>query len=292
MLHSMTAYGRGLASRDALRIEVELRAVNSKLFDLRLRYPAALKDREMELRQRLTAGIERGKVEAVISFYGLDDAPDIPVINTSLFKKYVAQLQSLADECDLPQSDLMAAVLRIPQVLTTVDASLPEEEWILTLEAVDDALRQFNQFRIQEGSALAQDLQSRIEVITDLTERITPMEHERINRTRQRIRQNLLDFIENEQVDENRFEQEILFYLEKMDITEEKVRLAQHCTYFVEVLSAPDKDKGRKLNFISQEIGREINTLGAKAYDSGIQQVVVLMKNELEKIKEQLANIL
>lgn len=246
----------------------------------------------MELRQRLAAGIERGKVDASISFYGMEEGPDIPVIDPVLFKKYIAQLRTLAKDNDLTEGDLLSAVLRIPQVLSTFDTPLPEEDWILTLQAVDEALTQFNNFRRNEGAAMARDLQYRINEITGLVDRIVPLENNRIAKTRQRIRQNLIEFIENEQVDENRFEQEILFYLEKMDITEEKVRLSQHCNYFVEVLSATGKDKGRKLNFITQEIGREINTLGAKAYDSGIQQVVVLMKNELEKIKEQLANIL
>lgn len=292
MLHSMTAYGRGSAISGTLKAEVEIRSVNSKFFDLRLKYPSAYKDREMDLRQILANGIERGKADVVISLSGSENAQDAPAIDPVLFRKYTREIQALASELSLPTGDIVLQVLRIPQVVALTEVHLTPEEWNLTLSAIDDALGRFNQFRRDEGAALALDLSQRIHHIKDLIDEVTPMENDRIHKTRSRIRQNLADFLSNENVDENRFEQEILFYMEKMDITEEKVRLAQHCHYFLQEIHANDKEKGRKLGFITQEMGREINTLGAKAYDTGIQQIVIMMKNELEKVKEQLANIL
>ncbi|MCO6486408.1 MAG: YicC family protein [Saprospiraceae bacterium] len=288
----MTAYGRGSASSGILRVEVEVRSVNSKFLDLRLKYPNAYREREMDLRQMLAAGIERGKADVTIQLSGSDHAVEAPAIDAVLFRRYAREILALAGELGLAPGDTVMQILRIPQVVTLADVQLSEEEWQLTVEALEEALYQFNRFRSDEGQALARDLSTRLDNILALIEEVTPLENDRIHRTRHRIRQNLAEFLENEQVDENRFEQEILFYLEKMDITEEKVRLAQHCRYFLDEMAADGKDKGRKLNFITQEIGREINTLGAKAYDSGIQQIVVLMKNELEKVKEQLANIL
>jgi uncharacterized protein (TIGR00255 family) len=292
MLHSMTAYGRGTATSGTLKAEVEIRSVNSKFFDLRLKYPSAYKDREMDLRQILANGIERGKADVVISLSGSENAQDAPAIDPVLFRKYTREIQALSSELGLPTGDIVLQVLRIPQVVALTEVHLTPEEWDLTTEAIRDAMERFNQFRRDEGAALAQDLSQRIQHIVTLIDEVTPMENERITKTRTRIRQNLADFISNENVDESRFEQEMLFYMEKMDITEEKVRLAQHCQYFLQEISANDKEKGRKLGFITQEMGREINTLGAKAYDTGIQQIVILMKNELEKVKEQLANIL
>ncbi len=288
----MTAYGRGTATSGILKAEVEIRSVNSKFFDLRLKYPSAYKDREMDLRQILANGIERGKADVVITLSGSENAQDAPAIDPVLFRKYTREIQALSSELGLPTGDIVLQVLRIPQVVALTEVHLTPEEWDLTTAAIRDAMTRFNQFRRDEGAALAQDLSQRLQHIIALIDEVTPMENERIIKTRTRIRQNLVDFIANENVDESRFEQEMLFYMEKMDITEEKVRLAQHCQYFLKEIVAIDKEKGRKLGFITQEMGREINTLGAKAYDTGIQQIVILMKNELEKVKEQLANIL
>lgn len=292
MLHSMTAYGRATAQEGQIKSEVELRSVNSKFLDLRIKMPLIFKDKEMEIRQLVTTHVERGKVELNITVTGSEHTIEAPSIDPVLFRKYVRELQALTQELGLPSGDIVSQVLRIPQVLVPAETAPSELEWQLTHQALLEAFRAFGHFRRTEGAAMASDLVLRIEAIQALTEQLTPLEEDRVTKTRSRIRQNLAEFLENEQVDENRFEQEILFYLEKMDINEEKVRLAQHCIYFLQEIEADDREKGRKLNFISQEIGREINTLGAKAYDSGIQQIVILMKNELEKIKEQLANIL
>lgn len=292
MLHSMTAYGRATVLSGQIKAEVELRSVNSKFLDLRIKMPLLFKDKEMEIRQMVSTHVERGKVELNITITGSEHAVEAPSIDPVLFRKYVREIQTLAAECGIPTGDIITQVLRIPQVLTPSESVSAELEWQLTHQGLLEAFQAFIRFRKAEGAAMASDLVLRIESIQALTEQLAPLEQERIQKTRSRIRQNLAEFLENEQVDHNRFEQEILFYLEKMDINEEKVRLGQHCIYFLQEIEADDREKGRKLNFISQEIGREINTLGAKAYDSGIQQIVILMKNELEKIKEQLANIL
>lgn len=292
MLHSMTAYGRASAHSGQIKAEVELRSVNSKFLDLRIKMPLLFKDKEMEIRQLVSSYVERGKVEMTITITGSENTIEAPSIDPVLFRKYVREIQALAADCGLPTGDIISQVLRIPQVLTPSEGSTSDVEWQLTHQALLEAFQAFIRFRKTEGAALASDLVLRIEAIQALIEQLTPLENDRIQKTRTRIRQNLAEFLENEQVDHNRYEQEILFYLEKMDINEEKVRLGQHCVYFLQEIEADDREKGRKLNFISQEIGREINTLGAKAYDSGIQQIVILMKNELEKIKEQLANIL
>lgn len=292
MLHSMTAYGRSSFQTDGFKVEAEIRSVNSRMFDVRLKYPPSLKDKEMEIRQMVSDAVERGKVDVIITYIGGEDLTDAPVIDRGLFAKYATEIKKLVADNQLPPGDITGYILRIPHVFVPANPAIGEIEWDLTSKAIREALLQFNQFREVEGAALAADLSHRIKEILRLADEVTPLENERIVKTRMRIRQNLNDFLESEQVDENRFEQEILFYLEKMDITEEKVRLAQHGLFFLAVLEDADKDKGRKLNFISQEIGREVNTLGAKAYDAGIQQIVVAMKNELEKIKEQLANIL
>lgn len=288
----MTAYGRSVAQEGQIRADVELRSVNSKFLDLRIKMPALFKDREMEIRQMVSNHVERGKVELNITVTGSEFANEAPSIDPVLFRKYVREIQALTADLGLPPGDIVTQVLRIPSVLSPAETPASDVEWQLARKALEEAFQAFVRFRRTEGAALASDLVLRIEAIQAQVELLTPLEEDRIVKTRQRIRQNLAEFLENEQVDENRFEQEILFYLEKMDIHEEKVRLGQHCLYFLQEIEADDREKGRKLNFISQEIGREINTLGAKAYDSGIQQIVVLMKNELEKIKEQLANIL
>ncbi len=190
------------------------------------------------------------------------------------------------------QTDLLQAILRIPNVVTATSGEVDEEEWQAICETVNRALNTFKAFRQQEGLVLEADLRMRVATIVSLLAEVNKFEQGRFIRMRERLRNNLEESIGKENLDNNRFEQEILYYLEKMDITEEKVRLAQHCKYFVEQIEVKNQSAGRTLNFISQEIGREINTLGAKAYDADLQKLVVQMKDELEKIKEQLANVL
>ena len=211
-------------------------------------------------------------------------------LNLALFKKYYKELSQLSDDLEMPTSDLMQAILKLPNVVAAEEDSIEDEEWQAVLNALDGAIGNFIKFRTAEGQAMEEDLRIRTQNILTHLNQLDPFETERINKLRQRLHQNLEEYLGKEKVDENRFEQEIIFYLENIDVTEEKVRLEQHCKYFIEELNKKVVQKGRKLSFISQEMGREINTLGAKAYSSEIQRLVVCMKDELEKIKEQVAN--
>ena len=291
MIFSMTGYGRATRTFGDKSVTIEVRALNSKLTDIRFKMPSNYKEREIDLRRIVTEQAERGKIDVsinVTSLVGDDDA----VINKDLFRRYYKEIKQLTTELGVPDSDILMAILRLPNIVGGNDDGVPDEEWQMTLGTLEDALAEFKKFRHTEGGALAKELQLRSDNIVRLLAEIEPFEKERVVKLRQRLKQNLDDFMSKDNIDENRFEQEVLFYLEKMDITEEKVRLTQHCKYFNEMLTEKNNSsKGRSLNFISQEMGREINTLGSKAYSSDIQRVVVQMKDELEKIKEQVANL-
>lgn len=290
MLLSMTGYGRATSNWQDKTIMVEVRSLNSKYSDLRLRCSQNLREKEAELRKMVTDFAKRGKVEMSIDITShLGD--DQFGLNIPLFKKYFSALQELSGEFDYDDRTLMSAILRLPNVAASSDGEMPAEEWTAIADTIKQALDKFQEFRQQEGAATAKDLAERVNTISSLLEQVSPHEQDRIGAIRDRLYRSLEDNMGKERIDENRYEQEVLFYLEKMDINEEKMRLAQHCEYFLEVLNNKTKTKGRKLSFISQEIGREINTLGAKAYSSNIQRLVVGMKDELEKIKEQTANI-
>ncbi|WP_373553924.1 YicC/YloC family endoribonuclease [Haliscomenobacter sp.] len=287
----MTGYGR--VSRNYLdkTIIVEIRSLNSKFTDLRLKAPQHYKEKEPDIRKILTERLERGKIDFTLEINS-STGEDGFALNIPLFKRYVVELRQLSAELKVETGDLLQAVLRLPNVVSSANEDIEEKEWENVYSAIKEAIEQFEQFRASEGNVLKEELRSRIVLIQENLEKVGPLEGERVVRMRQRLHQNLEESLGKEKIDENRFEQEIIHYLEKLDITEEKVRLAQHCKYFIEELSQPGTQKGRKLSFISQEIGREINTLGAKAYSSEIQRLVVVMKDELEKIKEQVANCL
>lgn len=287
----MTGYGRVSRNYRDKNIIVEIRSLNSKFTDLRLKAPQHYKEKEPDIRKVLTERLERGKIDftlEIISSTGEDGF----ALNVPLFKRYITELRQLGEELKVETGDLMLAVLRLPNVVASASDQIEEQEWDNVYASIMEAIEQFESFRASEGKVLQEELHSRIILIQENLEKVTPLEGERVVRMRQRLHQNLEDSLGKEKIDENRFEQEIIHYLEKLDITEEKVRLAQHCKYFIEELTQPGTQKGRKLSFISQEIGREINTLGAKAYSSEIQRLVVVMKDELEKIKEQVANCL
>ena len=287
----MTGYGRVSRNYRDKNIIVEIRSLNSKFTDLRLKAPQHYKEKEPDIRKVLTERLERGKIDftlEIISSTGEDGF----ALNVPLFKRYITELRQLGEELKVETGDLMLAVLRLPNVVASASDQIEEQEWDNVYASIMEAIEQFESFRASEGKVLQEELHSRIILIQDNLEKVAPLEGERVVRMRQRLHQNLEDSLGKEKIDENRFEQEIIHYLEKLDITEEKVRLAQHCKYFIEELTQPGTQKGRKLSFISQEIGREINTLGAKAYSSEIQRLVVVMKDELEKIKEQVANCL
>lgn len=286
----MTGFGRTSRTVGEKTITVEIRAVNSKGSDFRVKLPSGYRDREIQVRKWLQDDADRGKIDVSIEIrtpYG-DDALQL---NKPLFRQYYAQLRELAEELGAHQGDMIQAILRIPNVVHTGEAIENEEEWAEIESIFQEAFSAFIKFRQDEGAILRRDFEHRIGQILQYLQEVAPFEGARILRVRERLGQLVNSQLTRDQVDANRFEQELIFYLEKMDITEEKVRLEQHCRYFLEVLQGNELSKGRKLNFISQEIGREINTLGAKASDADIQRIVVAMKDELEKVKEQLANI-
>ncbi len=241
------------------------------------------------MRRTITDSTQRGKIDVNVDIKSISGEAEF-TLNETLFKKYYRELSLLSSSLDMDKGDLMQAILKLPGVIAADNNTLEDEEWLVVEKTVKDALVAFKQFRMEEGGAMESDCTNRINTITRLLDTINPFETARVDRLKKKINNHMEEYVGKDNIDANRFEQEILYYLEKIDITEEKVRLAQHCKYFIEELSASKTLKGRKLSFISQEIGREINTLGSKANSSDIQHIVVQMKDELEKIKEQVAN--
>jgi len=290
MVRSMTGYGKSTAILPGKTITIEIKSLNSKQFDLNLRLPSLLRERESDFRSLLSKSIERGKVDLSVS---IDyTGAEIPTaINRPLALAYYNELKSLALETGETNADLLSIVMKMPDITRQLREETSEEEWIEIFNSMNAAIAQFEEFRKHEGALLENDFKARIKIIHELLEQIEPFEAERNRLFREKLRAGVAEFIENNTLDANRFEQEIIYYLEKLDITEEKVRLLKHCNYFDETLKEKDAN-GRKLSFITQEIGREINTIGSKANDASMQKLVVQMKDELEKIKEQLANIL
>lgn len=287
----MTGYGRAKLPYREKVISVEIRSLNSKYTDLRIKYPQNYREKEVELRKMVSNYAQRGKIDITIEVKS-EQGDEAFGLNKPLFRRYFQELDGMASELGLPKGDMLQAILRIPNVISSEGDQMDEEEWKTLVNTMNAALSNFGQYREDEGKAMENDLRGRITNILENLGQLDPHEEERVTRLRQRLNQNLEEYLGKDKIDENRFEQEILFYLEKIDITEEKVRLDQHCKYFLEQLDKKVPSKGRKLNFISQEMGREINTMGAKAYSANIQRLVVGMKDELEKIKEQVANSL
>ncbi|MCB0570594.1 MAG: YicC family protein [Phaeodactylibacter sp.] len=285
----MTGYGRVAHAFGEKTINVELRSLNSKFTDIRLKIPQNYKEKESDLRRILAERVERGKIDFSLDITS-HQGDDGYALNEGLFRRYYLELSKLSKELSIPNGDMLQALLRLPNVVSSAAETIDESEWKAVLQAINEAIASFDKFRQAEGSAMETDMRLRVSNIMQSLSELNPHEEERVVRLRQRLHQNLEEYLGKEKVDENRFEQEILFYLEKIDITEEKVRLEQHCKYFIEEMDKKYAAKGRKLSFITQEMGREINTMGAKAYSSEIQRLVVCMKDELEKIKEQVAN--
>lgn len=289
----MTGYGSGTASNEQVKYIVEIKSLNSKFLELSLRLPKPVADKELQLRGICTKLIERGKVNISISAEYTDQTVHAASINTLLFEKYFIQLQELARAVDVKvnPNDIFKQALEMPDVVSYDEDDADEKEGDLFLKAFHAAVDAFNTFRLDEGNVLKKELAGRATGILDLLTKIESEETDRIPLIKDRISHYLDRTVGRENVDMNRFEQELIFYIDKLDITEEKVRLRSHCNYFLKSLESDDAN-GKKLGFISQEIGREINTLGSKANHAGIQQTVVKMKEELEKIKEQLLNVL
>ena len=291
MIRSMTGFGKCQADLPGKMITVEIRSLNSKQLDLNFRAPAVYREKEMAARALIAQKMERGKIDVTITVESKNDQP-ISAINKSIALLYAEQLKDLlASLPDHQESDLLSILIRMPDVLKNEKEEFSEEEWMAVQQAIESALADADRFRINEGKVLEHDFIMRIERILELLKQIEPLETTRIENIRAKFEQRLAELNMEKSYDKNRLEQELLYYFEKLDITEEKIRLRKHCDYFT--LTVDEKESpGKKLNFITQEIGREINTLGSKANDAPIQMIVVQMKDELEKIKEQLANIL
>lgn len=289
MLLSMTGYGRAVETFEDKTITIEIRSLNSKFTDLRIKLPQNYKDKEHELRKIIADATQRGKIDVTIDVKSVTGDSEYG-LNPALFKKYYTELTQMIDELGMTPGDMTQAILRLPNVVANAEDVMDDKEWKALQNVVNEALKQFKDFRLQEGSAMEKDCMARTEKIISELETLDPFEAERVTKLRQRLQKNMDEYVGKDNIDANRFEQEILYYLEKIDVTEEKVRLSQHCKYFLEELATNKTVKGRKLNFITQEMGREINTLGSKANSSEIQRIVVRMKDELEKIKELVAN--
>lgn len=287
----MTGYGIGSQENGKVKYTVELKSLNSKFLELNLRLPKAVSDREFAIRSESSKLIERGKVNVTVTVEYVDQTAKASSINTALLKKYYEQLQEIAVQVGEKNANLLDMALNMPEVVSSNEDVVDEEEGKVLMEAFYRAVDRFNQFRQDEGGILKSDLESRVHLILSYLTEVESVEGDRIPLIRERISHYLNEAVGKENVDMNRFEQEIIFYIDKLDITEEKVRLRSHCNYFIQALNASDSN-GKKLGFISQEMGREINTLGSKANDANIQQIVVRMKEELEKVKEQLLNVL
>ena len=290
MVKSMTGFGKGEAALQNKRITVEIRSLNSKQLDLSLRLPAVYRQSENELRNVIARTIQRGKVDVFVSVES--QSVETPArINREVFREYLRQMNDTLAFAgiDADYDAILPVIMRLPDVVATESEAISEEEHAALIAATEAAAAQLDAFRTQEGAILIADLLRRVELIERYRDEVVPFEKARTETIRTRILDNLAKL--PVEVDRNRLEQEMIFYLEKLDITEEKVRLTNHCKYFREV-AAGEEGAGRKLGFIAQEMGREINTMGSKANESNIQILVVKMKDELEKIKEQVLNIL
>lgn len=291
MIKSMTGYGKSVAELPQKKITIEVKSLNSKQLDLNLKLPWLYKEKETEIRNILSQKLDRGKIDLSIGFDMLE-SDIIPVINKVVVKNYYNQMKDIADELGIKNEDqLLSTIMRLPDALRTEKPELSEEEWNLVKEKLTEAVEDLDKYRIEEGKSLEADLIRCTGKILTLLGEIEPFEASRIVKIREKLNASLEENVGSENIDKNRFEQELIFYFEKLDINEEKVRLRKHCEYFLEKMSSQPPN-GKILGFISQEIGREINTIGSKANDASIQKFVVMMKDELEKIKEQSLNAL
>lgn len=285
MIQSMTGYGKAIVELPQKKVTVEIKTLNSKNLDLNIRIPSYYKEKELEVRRKLSRKLVRGKVDFSI-FVESTGSETSTIINKEIVNNYIDQLRSIA--VTTPENTLEIA-MRLPDVLKTEREELDEDQWQIIDNTIDEAIGKVLQFRSDEGSNLKQDFIYRIHTIQQLAEQVVDLDEERLLNVRERLQKAISEL--KQTVDQNRFEQELIYYLEKLDITEEKVRLNNHLDYFLQELKS-DVSNGKKLGFITQEIGREINTTGSKSNFAPMQKVVVQMKDELEKIKEQLLNIL
>jgi len=291
MIKSMTGYGIASFDSGSTKYTVEIKSLNSKFLELSLRLPKIFSEKEFQLRNECSKQIERGKVNLSINVEQASASIKAAGIDTELLKHYYAQLKVVSADLNEPANNLLQLALGLPEVVKYDEETVSEEEWKIVEKTFQQALNAFQQFRSDEGNVLEQDVKYRIDIILKNLKLVEVEEPKRIPVIRERLNQFLSEAAGREGIDQNRFEQELIYYIDKLDITEEKIRLKSHCDYFIETLKNADAN-GKKLGFISQEIGREINTLGSKANDANMQKLVVGMKEELEKIKEQLLNVL
>lgn len=291
MIKSMTGYGKTVLETPQKKVTVEVKSLNSKQADLSTKIPWLYKEKEIEIRNLITKKLERGKIDFYISFDIMDEEL-MPVINKNSVKNYYRQLKEVSAEIGInADNEALAIIMRLPEALKSEKPELTEDEWKNIRKLIGEALDLLDQYRIDEGKALEADLSGSVKKILGFLDNISPFESDRINKIREKLTATLKETIGSENVDMNRFEQELIFYLEKLDINEEKVRLRKHCEYFMETMAVSGSN-GKMLSFISQEMGREINTIGSKANDAAMQKLVVKMKDELERIKEQVLNVL
>lgn len=291
MIRSMTGYGKAECELAQKKVTIEVKSLNSKQLDVNTRIPGVYREKEIEIRRELSDKLIRGKVDFSLFTESLGVESNC-AINSSLVKSYFSQLSEINNELGLTVSELtMQIIMQLPDVVKITRDEPDENEWIIISGAIHEALNALDIFRLQEGLSLYNDIIINLNTITSLLEQVAPYELERTAKVKERILEGLKELSSPEGVDHNRLEQEMIFYLEKLDINEEKVRLGNHCSYFIETLEL-DEPVGKKLGFIAQEIGREINTLGSKANHTEMQKLVIGMKDALERIKEQLLNAL
>lgn len=287
----MTGYGKTIASTSQKKITVEIKSLNSKQLDIATRIPMLYREKEPEIRNILSQKLERGKIDLSIYFDIIDDE-NITLLNKSVIRSYFFQIKEISSELGVETDpQIFSSIIRLPDALKPERPELQEEEWQLLREHIIESVTQLDAYRIEEGKSIGEDMKNSISKILQYLDDTEPFEPERILRVREKLSNLLAETPGSENVDMNRFEQELIYYIEKFDFNEEKVRLRKHCEYFLETLETPPPN-GKILGFIAQEMGREINTIGSKANDASIQKLVVMMKDELEKIKEQTLNIL
>ncbi|HEY5469927.1 MAG TPA: DUF1732 domain-containing protein [Bacteroidales bacterium] len=291
MIKSMTGYGKAIAETPQKKITIEIKSLNSKQLDLSTKMPWLYKEKEPEIRNLISQLLDRGKIDFSI-YCDMLDNEIVTIINKSVVRNYYNQFKEIAADLNIDLDDqIFTAIMKLPDTLKTEKTEMPQGEWEIVKNQVIESITMLDLYRIEEGNSIMIDLKKCITKILSFLETAETFEGGRLTKIREKLNTILEDNVGSENIDKNRFEQELIFYIEKYDINEEKVRLRTHCDYFVETLNTPSPN-GKILSFIAQEIGREINTIGSKANDASIQKLVVMMKDELEKIKEQTLNVL
>jgi uncharacterized protein (TIGR00255 family) len=290
MLKSMTGYGSAKGTVGTQSVTVEIRSLNSKFLELNVRLPLQFRDKELEIRADVGKLLERGKADLNVSIDN-NELAKRSTVNKEIFLAYYEDLKSLATETGMSDDNMLDAILKLPAVLNSEKSEMDEAQWKQLKGLIQSAVEQFNLFRSNEGNVLEQDVTQRLNAIENSIPQLENFEQARIESIRTRLHKSVNELKDQLNIDTNRFEQELIYYIEKLDISEEKVRLKSHCDYFIQTMNSKEAN-GKKLGFITQEIGREINTIGSKANDANMQRIVVEMKDELEKLKEQLANVL